>query len=46
MKLTYDRKHNIVYLRLRPKGTGVETIRVSDELTAARGRIAAVPQPH
>jgi uncharacterized protein YuzE len=32
MKLTYDRKHNIAYLRLRPKGTDVETIRVSDEL--------------
>jgi uncharacterized protein YuzE len=32
MKLTYDRKHNIAYLRLRPKGTGVETVRVSEEL--------------
>jgi uncharacterized protein YuzE len=32
MKLTYDRKHNIAYLRLRPEGTDVETIRVSDEL--------------
>jgi uncharacterized protein YuzE len=32
MKLTYDRKHNIAYLRLRPKGTEVETIRVSEEL--------------
>jgi len=32
MKLTYDRKHNIAYLRLRPKGSGVETIRVSEEL--------------
>jgi len=32
MKLTYDRHHNIAYLRLRPKGTEVETIRVSDEL--------------
>ena len=32
MKLTYDRKHNIAYFRLRPKGTGVETVRVSEEL--------------
>ncbi len=32
MKLTYDRDRNIAYLRLRPKGTDVETIRVSDEL--------------
>jgi uncharacterized protein YuzE len=32
MKLTYDPKHNIAYLRLRPKATEVETIRVSDEL--------------
>jgi uncharacterized protein YuzE len=32
MKLTYDRKRNIAYLRLRPRGTEVETIRVSDEL--------------
>ena len=32
MKLTYDRRRNIAYLRLRPKGAEVETIRVSDEL--------------
>jgi uncharacterized protein YuzE len=32
MKLTYDRDHNIAYLRLRPQGTDIETIRVSDEL--------------
>ena len=32
MKLTYDRHRNIAYLRLRPKGAQVETIRVSDEL--------------
>ena len=32
MKLTYDRERNIAYLRLRPRGTEVETIRVSDEL--------------
>jgi uncharacterized protein YuzE len=32
MKLTYDRDRNVAYLRLRPKGGEVETIRVSDEL--------------
>jgi len=32
MKLSYDRIRNIAYLRLRPKGGEVETIRVSDEL--------------
>jgi uncharacterized protein YuzE len=32
MKLTYDRDRNIAYLRLRPKGKQIETIRVSDEL--------------
>ena len=32
MKLTYDRDNNIAYIRLRPKGREIETIRVSDEL--------------
>jgi uncharacterized protein YuzE len=32
MKLTYDRGRNVAYLRLRPKGKQVETVRVSDEL--------------
>ena len=32
MKLTYDSKHNIAYLRLHPKKAQVDTIRVSDEL--------------
>jgi uncharacterized protein YuzE len=32
MKLTYDRDRNIAYLRLRPKGLEVETIRINDEL--------------
>jgi uncharacterized protein YuzE len=32
MMLTYDRNHNVAYLRLRPKGAEVETIRISDEL--------------
>ena len=32
MKLTYDRAQNIAYLRLRPRGAQVQTVRVSDEL--------------
>jgi uncharacterized protein YuzE len=32
MKLTYDRKHNIAYLRLRPKATEIKTMRISEEL--------------
>lgn len=32
MKVTYDSRHNIAYIRLREQTTGVETIRVSDEL--------------
>ena len=32
MKLTFDRAHNIAYLRLRPSGAQVQTVRVSDEL--------------
>ncbi len=32
MKLTYDKDHNIAYLRFRPAGGQVDTIRVSDEM--------------
>ena len=32
MKLTYDPRYNIAYLRLHEKPATVETIRVSDEL--------------
>lgn len=32
MKLTYDRRHNIAYIRLREKSGEVETICISDEL--------------
>lgn len=32
MKLTYDPRHNIAYIRLMDKTAEVETIRVSDEL--------------
>ncbi len=37
MKLTYDQRHNIAYLRLREKTAQVETIRVSDELNVDIG---------
>ena len=32
MKLSYDSRYNIAYLRLREKTTGIETIQISDEL--------------
>ena len=32
MKLTYDARYNIAYIRLHEKTAQVETIRVSDEL--------------
>lgn len=32
MKLTYDPRYNIAYIRLHEKKVEVETIRVSDEL--------------
>ena len=32
MKLTYDPRYNIAYIRLQEKKAGVETIRISDEL--------------
>jgi len=32
MQLTYDRGHNIAYIRLREKSAEVETLRISDEL--------------
>jgi uncharacterized protein YuzE len=32
MKLTYDPRHNIAYIRLQEKKIEVETIRISDEL--------------
>ena len=32
MKLTYDPKHNIAYIRLHEKKDAVETIRLSDEI--------------
>ncbi len=32
MKLTYDPKYNIAYIRLHPRSAEVETIKISDEL--------------
>ncbi len=32
MKLTYDSKYNVAYIRLQEKTAQVETIRLSDEL--------------
>ena len=32
MKLSYDPRYNIAYIRLREKGEEVKTIRISDEL--------------
>ena len=37
MKLTYDPRHNIAYLRLHEKSGQVETIRVSDEINVDIG---------
>ncbi len=32
MRLTYDPRYNIAYIRFRPPGVEVESIRLSDEL--------------
>ena len=32
MKITYDHRHNIAYIRLKEKSEKVETLRISDEL--------------
>jgi uncharacterized protein YuzE len=32
MRFTYDPRYNIAYIRFREKKTGVDSIRVSDEL--------------
>jgi len=45
MKLVYDPRHNIAYLRLHEKTAQVETVRVSDELNidmAADGTIYGI----
>jgi uncharacterized protein YuzE len=40
MKLTYDPRHNIAYIRLRAKSGQVETFGVSDELNVDWRRTA------
>ena len=32
MKMTYDPRYNIAYIRLREKSADIETIRISDEM--------------
>ena len=36
MKLTYDPRYNIAYLRLHEKKAEVETIKVSDEINISK----------
>jgi uncharacterized protein YuzE len=45
MRLTYDPKHNIAYLKLRDKTAAVETVRISDEINidiAADGTVYGI----
>jgi uncharacterized protein YuzE len=45
MRLTYDPRYNIAYLRLRDKGADVETIRLSEQLNvdiAPDGRVYGI----
>jgi uncharacterized protein YuzE len=45
MKLTYDPRHNIAYIRLHTKSVDVETIRISDEINvdlAADGTVYGI----
>lgn len=45
MKLTYDQKHNIAYLRLHEKRGQVTTLKISDELNvdiAADGTVYGI----
>ena len=37
MKLTYDLRYNIAYLRLREKGADVETLHISESLNVDIG---------
>ncbi|MDA8336782.1 MAG: DUF2283 domain-containing protein [Peptococcaceae bacterium] len=32
MKFSYDPRYNVAYIRFQPKSTGVESIKVGDEL--------------
>jgi uncharacterized protein YuzE len=45
MKFSYDRKYNIAYIQLRPRGTRVRTIQASDEVNidlAADGSVYGI----
>ena len=45
MRLSYDPRHNVAYLRLRESSANVETIRISDELNidiAADGTVQGI----
>jgi len=45
MRLTYDPRRNVAYIRLRPHSAEVETIRVSDEINvdlAPDGTVAGI----
>jgi len=45
VRLTYDPKHNIAYIRLRERAEAVETVRVSDEINidlAADGTVYGI----
>lgn len=49
MKLTYDPRYNIAYIRLLEKGTEVETLQISDELNidiAPDGRVYGIELLH
>ncbi|MDA0364774.1 MAG: DUF2283 domain-containing protein [Chloroflexi bacterium] len=37
MKVTYDSRHNVAYIRFREQVSGVETITISDELNIDLG---------
>ena len=45
MRLTYDPRRNVAYLRLRPDPAEVETVRISDEINidmAPDGTVAGI----
>jgi uncharacterized protein YuzE len=47
MKLTYDPRHNIAYIRFHDKTAEVETLRISDSVDidiAPEGTIGARPE--
>jgi uncharacterized protein YuzE len=45
MRLSYDPRRNVAYIRLRPRSTAVETIRITDEINvdlAPDGTVAGI----